>query len=80
MPDGGEPVDGLGGVSEAEQAETLREGVRLARESDWAGPLFWYGYRDLGGDVGNNEHWFGILDQKSRRKPAWEAFQESFKD
>lgn len=72
--------DGNGGISEAEQAETLREGVRLARESDWAGPLFWYGYRDLGGDVGNNEHWFGILDEKSRRKPAWNAYLDSFKD
>ncbi|MFD1795194.1 cellulase family glycosylhydrolase [Paracoccus aurantiacus] len=71
--------EGEGGVSEDEQAQYLRDAVKLARDSDWSGPLFWYAFRDVGGDIGDNELWFGILDENSRRKPAWDAFQESFK-
>ncbi|SDE23913.1 Cellulase (glycosyl hydrolase family 5) [Paracoccus isoporae] len=63
--------DGHGGISEAAQAEMFAESLRLARQLDWAGPLFWYSYRDLGEDPQSNENWFGVIDHDGRRKPAW---------
>ncbi|WBU58188.1 cellulase family glycosylhydrolase [Paracoccus sediminicola] len=67
--------DRNGGVTEAEQAEILREGFRHARAHDWIGPLFWYSYRDLGSDPDNNEEWFGIVNENGRRKAAWDIYQ-----
>ncbi|MFV0294119.1 MAG: cellulase family glycosylhydrolase [Paracoccus sp. (in: a-proteobacteria)] len=62
---------GHGGISEDEQAALLRESIAIAYETKWAGPVFWYSYRDRGSDMGNNEHWFGLIDKNGRRKPAW---------
>lgn len=67
--------DGSGGISESEQVRMLGESLRLAREVDWAGPLFWYSFRDLGEDPQSNEQWFGLIDHDGRRKPAWQEMK-----
>ncbi|CAM3343296.1 cellulase family glycosylhydrolase [Paracoccus nototheniae] len=64
-----------GGVSEARQAEMVTASVQLARSTDWIGPVFWYGYRDLDTDVTDRESWFGIMTMNGRAKPARQALE-----
>ncbi|MBV0892977.1 cellulase family glycosylhydrolase [Paracoccus sp. Z118] len=64
-----------GGVSEARQAELLASGVRLARETPWIGPLFWYSYRDLGTDPDDAEDWFGLMAEDGRPKPVRDTLE-----
>ncbi|MFV0411318.1 MAG: cellulase family glycosylhydrolase [Paracoccus sp. (in: a-proteobacteria)] len=71
----GAPTGAAGAISETEQAEFLREGARLAREADWAGPFLWYSYRDRGADPDIREDWFGIIGQDNRQKTAWNALR-----
>lgn len=61
-------------VSEAYQAELMREAFTAHASYGWAGPLFWYSYRDLGVDRENKEHFFGLLRYDGTRKPAYEDF------
>lgn len=63
------------GLSEDDQATMLRRAVELARGHDWAGPLLWYSYQDLGTDPGESEHWFGLLRHDGNPKPAFVTFQ-----
>ena len=65
-----------GGVDEAGQAEMLRRAVGLARGEAWAGPLFWYSFRDLGTDPGESEDWYGLLRHDGTPKPALATFRE----
>lgn len=67
--------EGEAGVSEADQAEMLTRGQRMALGYPWAGPVFWYSYRDLGSDPANNEDWFGLVRQTSKPKPSYSTFQ-----
>lgn len=71
----GAPTSPQGKVSEAQQADMLKRSVALARAADWAGPYFWYSYRDLGTDPGNNENWFGLLHADGTPKPALKALE-----
>lgn len=68
-----------GGVSEAEQAAMVTEAFDLARSYPWAGPLFWYSYRDLGTDPSNREDWFGLVRTPGDPKPAYDAFRKAAK-
>lgn len=61
-------------VTEAYQASLATEGVRTAAATPWAGPLFWYGYSDLGTSTGTNENFFGLVRHDGSRKPAFAAF------
>ena len=63
-------------LSEARQAEMLREAVRLAGEAPRPGPLFWYSYRDLTDLQAGVEAAFGLVRAPGRPKPAHEAFRE----
>ena len=72
----GAPTHAGGGVSEARQAEMLVEAWRLAEGYPWAGPLFWYSYRDLGADPADPEDWFGLVRRPGEPKPAYEAFRD----
>lgn len=67
--------EGRSKVSEAEQADMLRRSIALARGYPWAGPYFWYSYRDLGTDPANNEMWFGLLRADGSAKPAHDALK-----
>lgn len=61
-------------VSEEMQAQMVTESRQLASELSYAGPLFWYSYRDLGTDPSENEHWFGLRRADNSKKPAYDAF------
>ncbi len=63
------------GVSEDDQAEMLARSQRLVREYSWAGPVFWYSYRDLGSDLGNDQNWFGLVRQSGQPKPSYSLFR-----
>ncbi len=69
-----------GGVTEATQAEILRQGAEKARATPWAGPLLWYSYRDLGSDLEDSEDWYGLVRQARDPKPAYRIFQELAKE
>lgn len=61
-----------GGVSEAEQARILREAADLASGYPWAGPFFWYSYRDLGEEDDPEQH-FGLRRFDGTPKASMEA-------
>lgn len=63
------------GVSQARQAEILEEAVQLATTYPWAGPLFWYSYRDLGEDPSDPEQWYGLVGDGGEPKPAYQTFR-----
>lgn len=63
------------GVAEAAQADMLQEATQLARGYPWAGPLFFYSYRDLGTDPTDNEDWYGLVRSNGLPKPAYEVFR-----
>lgn len=65
---------GKGAVSEQAQADMLVEARGLAAGLSYAGPLFWYSYRDLGTDPEEKEDWFGLRRADGTPKPAYAAF------
>jgi len=62
-------------VSEAYQAELLEEAFNAADSYAWAGPLFWYSYKDLGTSNNTKENHFGILRADGSTKPAYEVLR-----
>lgn len=64
-------------VTEQEQADMIRDAMRLLAAQDWAGPVFWYGYADRGTGDDNPEDWFGLVTQSGRAKPALQAYREA---
>ena len=65
-------------VTEELQAHMLTEALILAEEYEWAGPLFWYSYKDLGTSTDTIENFFGLLRFDGSKKPAYIALQEIF--
>jgi len=65
-------------VSEQFQASQLKEAFTLAEEYTWAGPLFWYSYKDLGTSEETIENFFGLLRFDGSKKPSYIALQELF--
>lgn len=59
-------------VTETYQAELMREAITVHATYPWAGPLFWYSYRDLGTTQEDKEHFFGLLRYDGTPKPAYE--------
>jgi hypothetical protein len=66
---------GHGSVSEDRQAKMATIAYALQATYAWAGPLFWYTYRDGGTDPKNQEDWFGLIRYDGSRKPAYAAYQ-----
>jgi len=71
----GTPTGGDGGVTEAAQAQMVRDGYGRWKAWTWAGPLFWYSFRDLGTDPTNREHHFGLVRPDFSAKPSFSAYQ-----
>lgn len=63
-------------ISQAEQADLLKQAVDLAGDTDWAGPIMWYSYQDRGGSTGDTENWFGLVGPNGQKKDAYYAYQE----
>lgn len=61
-------------VSEEYQAELAKEAIATASGYTWTGPIFWYGYKDLGTSSNSNESFFGLVRKDGSRKPAYDAY------
>jgi polysaccharide biosynthesis protein PslG len=61
-------------VSESFQATLAQLGIAAHDKYSWMGPLFWYGYKDLGSASGTNENFFGLVRQDGSHKPAYDVF------
>jgi beta-xylosidase len=62
-------------TSDVEQADMLALARDMVLDLPWAGPFFWYSYRDLGDDPDNNEDWFGLVRGSGERKLSYFAFR-----
>ncbi|MEN0073445.1 MAG: hypothetical protein AAGC69_03630 [Paracraurococcus sp.] len=72
----GAPTDGgKNAVSPETQAEILRQAIDRVGREPWAGPIFWYSYRDKGGSRTDTENWFGLVGPRGERKPAYDLFR-----
>lgn len=71
-PEGKDPNDPK--LTEAGQADTVKEAYTLQAGYAWAGPLFWYTHRDSGVDPTNPEDWFGLLRFDGTAKPAHKTY------
>jgi hypothetical protein len=72
----GAPTAGGGHqVTQAEQAEILRQGVDLAEDASWAGPIMWYEYEDDGGSTSSTLNWFGLVGPNGERKQAYDTYK-----
>ncbi len=65
-------------VSEALQARMLSEALQAHAEDPWAGPLFWYSYKDLGITTDTNENFFGLIRFDGSKKPSYAILQQNF--
>jgi hypothetical protein len=61
-------------VSQATQAEMLRQAVDLQQQADWAGPLMYYSYQDRGGP--GSEASFGLVGPNGAPKAIYDTFQQ----
>jgi polysaccharide biosynthesis protein PslG len=62
-------------VSEAAQAQLVRDGFARWRTWSFAGPLFWYTLRDAGRNPADREDNFGLLRRDFSAKPSFSAYQ-----
>ncbi len=67
-------------VSEGLQAKMAAQAITDTRAASWAGPLFWYSYKDLSTDTSSSENFFGILRTDGSKKPAYTTFQSMLKN
>ncbi len=66
-----------GGVTEAQQAQFLREAHHCMREDPYVQKAYWFELMDRGPDPFNPDHRFGLLDQNGNpRGPVFAAFQD----
>lgn len=88
----GAPTDGPGNValdsngkiksdhvSEELQSKILTDVYVQYKKYNWAGPIFWYNYKDDGYSKETSENFFGLLRYDGSRKPAYEQLKISIK-
>lgn len=63
-------------VSENSQAELAQQVYNEIQYKPWAGPLFWYTYRDAGTSTSTKENFFGIKRADGSNKPAYEMWRQ----
>lgn len=63
-------------VTEALQAQIITEAFSMVAHYEWTGPIFWYGYQDLGIAPTTNENFFGLLRYDGSHKPAYNALKQ----
>ena len=71
----GAPTSTGRAVSEATQAAMLRDAYRLLGSYRWAGPLFWYAYRDRRSGPLDWEDFCGLVRNDFSPKPAYAAYR-----
>jgi polysaccharide biosynthesis protein PslG len=62
-------------VSEASQAQLVKDGYAKWKTWSFAGPLFWYSARDQGTNSADREDNFGLVNYDYAPKPSFSAFQ-----
>jgi hypothetical protein len=62
-------------VTDSGQATLVAAALQKLKSFRWAGPSFFYSYRDKGKDPSDREQNFGIVRYDWSRKPAYAAFQ-----
>jgi hypothetical protein len=68
---------GPGAITEEQQATLVADSYRAFGSYSWAGPLFWYSFRDLGVSGTDREFFFGLVRNDFSPKPAYAAFQQA---
>jgi hypothetical protein len=63
-------------VTEALQAKILSDAFAESGRYPWAGPLFWYSYKDLGTSNATIENFFGLIRFDGSQKTAYSILQE----
>lgn len=63
-------------LTQAQQAQVIREAVDIAQDYDWAGPIMWYSYKDRGGSTNSAENWFGLVGPNGEKKAAYNTFKD----
>jgi hypothetical protein len=58
-------------VSPSDQTIELQQALSYLENQSWAGPFFWYTYRDNGTNTSSNENFFGLISYNSDPKPAY---------
>jgi hypothetical protein len=72
----GAPTGNAGdAVSEAAQAQLVTQGYAKWKTLPFAGPLFWFSFRDAGRNLGDREQNFGLLHFDFTPKPSFAAYQ-----
>ena len=67
---------GANHVTEALQNLILTNAVTSYRSfGSWAGPMFWYSYKDLGTSPSTAENFFGLIRADGSTKPAYATFK-----
>jgi hypothetical protein len=70
----GAPTGGYRSISEADQAEFLVKAYDQVARWPWAGPLFYYMYRDEGWDADDSGDNFGLRRRDYNPKQGWYSF------
>jgi hypothetical protein len=74
----GAPTNGSpGAMTEREVARLVTDSYRVFGSYPWAGPLFWYSFRDLAQSGNEREHFFGLLRHDFSPKPAYGAYRQA---
>ena len=58
-------------ISQAQQATMVTTAINLYETYPWAGPLFWYTFRDNGTSTTDNQNFFGLTNFDGSTKPAY---------
>lgn len=75
--DSNTPIAQINYVSESLQAQLLVSAVQQYETYPWAGPFFWYSYKDLGTNTDTRENFFGLVRADGTHKPAYAAYQQA---
>jgi len=62
-------------MSEAAQAQLVRDGLTRLKAWSWAGPSFLYNFRDKGTNLSDREQNFGLVRHDWSPKPAYQAYR-----
>ncbi|HWA64733.1 MAG TPA: hypothetical protein VG866_02705, partial [Candidatus Paceibacterota bacterium] len=63
-------------VTEDLQAKMVTDAARLAQGYSWAGPLFFFTYKDTGTASNSIENFFGLVRYDGSKKPAYDALEQ----
>jgi hypothetical protein len=65
-------------VDEQYQSAIAQQAIATYKTDTWAGPMFWYSYKDLGTSQDTNENFFGIVRADGTQKPLYNEFKKLF--